>query len=303
MVYDCTIIGAGTAGLSAAVYMGRERAATVMIDPAFAGGQLGDAGLIEFYPGFPDGIEGSELSARLLEQATKNGVELMLSRALSIEKEGDFFRLRLENGDQVTAKTVIAATGSSPKKLGVPGEEKFLGKGVSYCAVCDGAFFKNKRVFVVGGGDAAIDEALFLTQFSKVTVVHRRDALRACRFLQERAFANEQLSFLWNSQIREIEGNEKVEKVIIERSGKTEEILADGIFVCIGRCPNSYIFGKLPGIVADGGCVMGNLQMKTGVDGLFVAGDLRAESARQIGAAVGDGVTAAMSVLEYLNNR
>ncbi|WP_413299832.1 thioredoxin-disulfide reductase [Bacillus sp. 1P10SD] len=302
MIYDCCIIGAGSAGLSSAIYTGRAQLSTILIDASLAGGQLGETELVENYPGFPEGIDGPELMARMLEQATKFGTEIDLGYVQGISKTNGIFQINKDDGSILEAKTVILATGSTHTKLGIPGEEEFSGRGVSYCATCDGAYFKDKELVVVGGGDAALDEGIFLTRYAKVTIVHRRGQLRASKILQERAFKNERINFIWNSEVQEIRGNNKVQSVLLIKEGKAEEIKTDGVFIYVGSKPNSQMVKNLPEILDENGYLITDIQMETPIKGLFAAGDLRVGSVRQAGSAVGDGITAAIEVQKRLEN-
>jgi thioredoxin reductase (NADPH) len=300
MIYDCAIIGAGSAGLSAAIYTGRAQLSTILIDANLAGGQLGETELVENYPGFPEGIDGPELMARMLEQATKFGTEIDLGYVQGISKTNGIFQLHKDDGSVIESKTVILATGSTHNKLGVPGEEEFSGRGVSYCATCDGAYFKDKELVVVGGGDAALDEGMFLTRYAKVTIIHRRDQLRASKILQDRASKNEKIDFIWNATVKEIRGTNNVESVLLNTNGKEEEVKTSGVFIYVGSKPNSQMVKDLPEILDEQGYVKTDITMETSIKGLFAAGDLRVNSVRQAGSAVGDGITAAIEVQKLL---
>ena len=301
--FDVVIIGGGVAGLSAALYTVRSKMKTLMLERFACGGQILNTAEIENYPGFPDGITGPELSQLLEEQVCKFGCNVVLDQAESLELGGDVKVIHGADGDY-TARTVILATGGEHRKLGVPGEEKFSGRGVSYCATCDGNFFANQNVVVVGGGDAAMDEGLYLTRMvNKVTVVHRRDQLRASRILQERAFDEPKMEFKWNRVVQEIAGNgQGVEKLVLRdvQSEKIEEFPTAGVFIYVGFDPNG---GFLRGAVdMDGGQVVTNIRMETSVPGVFACGDIRQYSDRQLGTAVGDGVTAALSAYRYVSS-
>ncbi len=240
MIFDVAIIGAGPAGLSAGLYAARAKLSTIIIEKMYPGGQAAMTYRIENYPGFSDGIGGAELAEAMKSQAERFGAKILNNGAVKIVKKDNIFNIILDNDDNVEAKTVILAAGASAKKLGVKGEIEFTGRGVSYCATCDGAFYANKTVAVVGGGDTAIEEALFLTRFaSKVYVIHRRNQLRATKILQERAFQNSKISFIWDSVVDEIRGKDTVNELVVKnvKTGELESISVDGIFVAIGQTP------------------------------------------------------------------
>lgn len=301
-IWDTIIVGAGPAGLTAGLYAGRARMETLILEAAMPGGQIATTGLIENYPGFPDGISGPDLVEVMEKQTRKFGAEIENATVQHLRKEGARFVVETNKGPRF-AKTVIAATGANPKKLGVPGEEEYAGRGVSYCAVCDGAFFKEKQVVVVGGGDSALDEGNFLTRFAKVVVVHRRDTLRAEKILQERAFANPKMSFIYDTVVESIQGDDVVRSVTLRnvKTGEKREFSTDGVFVYIGMHPNSdYLQGL--GILDDQGYADTDARMQTKIAGLYVVGDLRAESARQIVSSSGDGATAAIEAQRYIES-
>jgi len=293
--YEVIIIGGGPAGLSAGLYTSRARLSSLLIEQGLVGGQLVNAERVENYPGFPEGISGLELAQLMHQQATKYGLETLLAEATGIELKGGQKVVKTTENNFI-AKAVIIASGSERDKLGIPGEKEFTGKGVSYCATCDGAFFKEQPVAVVGGGDAAITEALHLTQFaSKVIVIHRRHQLRASRILQEKAFAEPKIEFLWNTIVEEIKGKDVVKRLslrdVITREKSTLDVA--GIFVSTGFKPNTaYLKETLPLDAA--GYITTNEKMETEIPGIFAAGDIRYNSARQAVTAAGDGVTAAL---------
>ncbi len=299
---DLIIVGGGPAGLTSAIYSARALIDTVVIEKMLPGGQPILTSFIENYPGFPEGISGPELAERLESQARRFGAKIITSQpveeVLQVDKG---FEIKTEEGS-FFSKAVIIATGTSPRKLNVPGEETFTGRGVSYCAVCDGAFYKDKVVAVVGGGDSAIVEAIYLTRFaSKVYVIHRRDQLRAEKILQERAFANSKITFIWNTVIQSIEGGKKVELLKLKNL-KTEEVSdlpVDGLFVYIGSIPNSSMVRNLVELDENGFIITDN-SMRTNIPGLFAAGDVRSNTFRQLATAVGDGAIAANSAEKYL---
>lgn len=299
---ELIIVGGGPAGLTSAIYSARALIDTVVIEKMLPGGQPILTSFIENYPGFPEGISGPELAERLESQARRFGAKIITSKPVEeVLRVDDGFEIKTEE-ESFFSKAVIIATGTSPRKLNVPGEDTFIGKGVSYCAVCDGAFYKDKVVAVVGGGDSAIVEAIYLTRFaSKVYVIHRRDQLRAEKILQERAFANSKITFIWNTVVQGIEGGKKVELLKL-KDVKTEEVSdlpIDGLFVYIGSIPNSSMVRNLVELDENGFIVTDN-SMRTNIPGLFAAGDVRSNTFRQLATAVGDGAIAANSAEKYL---
>ena len=303
---DVAIIGGGPTGLAAGLYAARAQRRAVVWERGVLGGQIAITGAVENYPGFPDGVEGPILALDMHRQAEQFGLETKYEGITGIarEPEGPQFLLETDS-DTFRAKAVIVAAGADPVKLGVPGEEAFTGKGVSYCATCDGAFFKNEIVAVVGGGDAAIEEAIFLTRYaSHVYVIHRRDVLRASKILQERAIASDQIEFIWNTVIEDISGAEDVDAVTLRdvNSEERRQLDVGGVFIFIGHHPSSELLGELAKL-DEGGHAFVNLWMETEQPGLYVAGDVRVDSARQLASAVGDGVTAAIRSEHYLQEQ
>ncbi len=300
-VWDLVIIGAGPAGLTCAIYAGRARLSTLVLDKAGAGGQVALNHLVENYPGFPDGIEGLKLAEEMGRQAERFGVEIKMGEATGLGVAARPFRVETAEGVRL-ARAVVIATGCAPQKLGVPGEQELYQRGVSYCATCDGPLYAGRRVVVVGGGNAAIGEALFLATFaSKVTVVHRREELRADRVLQERAFANQKIEFLWSRVVTAILGDEVVRGVRLRHvaTGEEGEAPADGVFVAVGTAPQTAFLP--PEIEREGvGFIITSLDRRTSVEGVFAAGDVRSGSYRQIAAAVGEGALAYRSARQYL---
>jgi thioredoxin reductase (NADPH) len=298
--YDIIIIGGGAAGFTAGLYAARDRYKTVVIERFAAGGQVLNCEHIENYPGFPDGVAGYSLGPTLQQQATNMGAEMKLAEVQSLRLDGDTKVLQTDDGELHT-KAVIIACGSSFTKLGIPGEEEFVGKGVSHCASCDGSFFMNEHVAVIGGGDAALDEGIHLTQYvSQVTVIHRRDQLRACALLQERARANEKLQFRWNTVVRAIEGDSGVQRLQLEdvKTGERAQLDVTGAFIFAGLTPNTeFLKDVVP--LNESGQVVTDLWMRTSVPGVFAAGDVRADSSRQLISAAGDGATAALAAIRY----
>ena len=305
MECDVVIIGGGPAGLSAGLYAARARRCAVMLEKNVIGGQIALTATIENYPGFPDGVNGFDLAESMLQQAEKYGLQTIYVSALSIERAGDHFLVKTSEGEFRT-KTVIAAGGAAYKKLGVPGEDRLIGRGVSFCATCDGALFRGKAMAVVGGGDTAMEEALFLTRFAtKVTLIHRRDKLRATPVLQERAFAEPKIDFMWNTVVVEILGDDMAVTGVRLRnlvSGEESEMAVAGVFIFIGQQPS---MDYLRGIAAmdDTGHVIVNEWMETNVPGLYAAGDVRHNAARQVVSSAGDGATAAIRADQYISEK
>lgn len=293
--YDVVISGGGPAGLTAGLYASRAKLNSLLIEKGLVGGQIVNAERVENYAGFPEGINGFELGQLMHQQATKYGLKTLIAEVTGIELQGEQKMIRTSEGDFI-AKAVIIASGSERQKLGVPGEEEFVGKGVSYCAICDAAFFREQPVAVVGGGDAAITEALHLAKFaSRVTVIHRRDQLRSGRILQEKAFAQPKIEFRWNSIVERIEGGDLVKRIRLRqvKAGEESALEVAGIFISIGLRPNTdYLKGILPLDVT--GHIITDERMETKIPGIFAAGDIRYNSARQAITAAGDGATAAI---------
>ncbi|MEH7252693.1 thioredoxin-disulfide reductase [Neobacillus niacini] len=300
-IYDVIIAGAGPAGMTAAVYTSRANLSTLMIERGMPGGQMANTEDVENYPGF-ESILGPDLSTKMFEHAKKFGAEYAYGDIKEIIDDGGI-KTVVAGSKQYKAYSVIISAGAEYKKVGVPGEKELSGRGVSYCAVCDGAFFKQKELFVIGGGDSAVEEGVYLTRFaSKVTIVHRRDELRAQKILQDRAFANEKIDFIWNHTIKSI--NDKDGKVgsvtlVSTQNGEEQELPADGVFIYIGMIPLSKPFVNL-GITNENGYIETNEQMETKVKGIFAAGDIREKTLRQIVTATGDGSIAAQSVQHYV---
>ncbi len=300
-IYDVAVIGAGPTGMTSAMYSGRSGLRTLLIERLIPGGQIATTSTVENYPGFPMGIEGPDLSELMMEHARRYGVETKSTEVYGLRQDGSAHVIITDDGE-LAARSLIITSGADHNRLGIPGELEYMGKGVSNCAVCDGAFFADDPVVVVGGGDAALDEGLFLTRYaSKVTVVHRRDQLRASRILQERALAHEKMEFIWDTVVDSIEGERVVDKVQL-RNVKTdakEALPAEGVFIYIGLSPNTdFLKGLLP--MDSGGHLVVNAMMETPVAGIFAAGDVRQKAARQVVSAAGDGVTAALSARSYL---
>ncbi len=300
-MYDVIVIGAGPAGMTAALYASRSNLSVVMIERGAPGGQMNNTAEVENYPGF-EMILGPELAEKMYEGATKFGAENAYGIVEEIRDCGDY--KEVVTGDKVyQGKTVIIATGCEHRKLGVAGEDDFAGRGVSYCAVCDGAFFRNRKLLVIGGGDSAVEEAIYLTQFaSEVVIVHRRDELRAQKIIQDRAFANEKISFLWDSVVEEIVGNEMVvtgAKIKNVKTGEKHEEAAGGIFIYVGLDPLTEAF-QSSGITNEEGWILTDDEMRTPIPGVFAVGDVREKNLRQITTAVGEGSIAGQEVFNYL---
>ena len=300
-IYDVIIIGAGPAGMTAAVYTSRANLSTLMIERGIPGGQMANTEEVENYPGF-DTILGPELSTKMFDHAKKFGAEYAYGDVAEIV-DGDEYKTIKAGSKEYKTRSIIITTGAEYKKMGVPGEKELGGRGVSYCAVCDGAFFKQKNLIVVGGGDSAVEEGVYLTRFAnKVTIVHRRDKLRAQKILQDRAFANEKIDVIWNHTVKQI--NEKDGKVgsatlVSTVDGSEQEFPTDGVFVYIGMDPLTKPFASL-GILNDHGYILTNEKMETAVKGIFAAGDVREKMLRQIVTATGDGSIAAQSAQHYV---
>ncbi|QQD86011.1 MULTISPECIES: thioredoxin-disulfide reductase [Jeotgalicoccus] len=299
-IYDVVIIGAGPAGMTAAVYASRAELKTVLLERGVPGGQMANTEEVENFPGFTM-ITGPELSSKMFEHAQQFGAEYKFGDIKSVELDGDIKILKTSSEDIYT-KSVVIATGAEYKTIGVPGEDLLRGRGVSYCAVCDGAFFKERELVVIGGGDSAVEEGVFLTKYaSKVTVVHRRDELRAQKILQDRAFKNEKMNFIWDTELQSINGEGKVQSVTLKNknTGEVYEHKADGVFIYIGMLPLTEPFKDL-GILNDNGYIETNEEMETKIPGIFAAGDVREKSLRQIVTATGDGSLAAQNAQHYL---
>jgi thioredoxin reductase (NADPH) len=295
------IVGGGPAGLSAGLYAARSRLHSLLVEKAMLGGQIVNAEIVENYPGFPEGISGAELVSLMERQALKHGLDTAIAEVQGLTLNGDEKVLATTEGEY-RARAIIIAGGSEHSKLGVPGEEELRGRGVSYCAMCDAAFFRDRVVGVVGGGNVALNDALFLTKFaSKVKVIHRRDQLRATRVLQERAFARQAIEFVWDTVVESIEGDGKVNQMRLRnvKTGETSSLDVDGVFIAVGVRPNtSYLRGLLE--LTREGAIEVNGQMETGIAGIFAAGDIRAGSPRQVVCAAGDGAVAAISAERFL---
>ncbi|MCH8920605.1 MAG: thioredoxin-disulfide reductase [Chloroflexi bacterium] len=300
--YEIVIIGGGPAGLAAGLYAARARRKTVLLEKGVIGGQISLTEIVENYPGVPS-INGFDLAQAMLKQAESCGMETQIVETTALERDGKMWLVRTAE-DEYLARAVIVTAGADYNKLGVPGEERLTGRGVSYCATCDAAFFKGQHVAVVGGGDAAMDEGLFTTRHvDKISVIHRRDRLRASAILQERAFANPKMEFVWNTVVTEILGEEAVTGVRLRNreTGEDSSLDVAAVFIFIGQHPNTdFLRGLVP--TDEGGHAVVNEWMETELPGLYVAGDARRNSARQVVSSAGDGATAAIAAEHYLSN-
>lgn len=297
---DVLVVGAGPGGLTAAQYASRANLKTVIVEQGAPGGELLNTADVENYPGFTK-ISGPELATKIYDSSMCFGAESVSGYVADIVCEGAY-KIVTVGDTTYRAKAVIIATGATHRELGLESEKRLTGKGVSYCAVCDGFFFRNRDVVVVGGGDSAVEEGTFLTQFvNKVTLIHRRDQLRAQQILQDRLFANEKVEVIWNSEVKEIKGDQSVSSVLIENTetGEQSEIPAEGVFIYVGMVPNSQMVAQL-GVTNEEGWIVTNERMETTVPGLFAVGDVRLKHLRQIATAVGDGSIAGQAAYEYL---
>jgi thioredoxin reductase (NADPH) len=301
-IYDVIIAGAGPAGMTAAVYTSRANMSTLMIERGIPGGQMANTEEIENYPGY-ESILGPDLSNKMFEHAKKFGAEYQYGDIKEII-DGDPYKVVKVGDKEFKAKSVIITTGAEHRELGVPGEKELSGRGVSYCAVCDGAFFRGKELVVIGGGDSAVEEGTFLTRFAtKVTIIHRRNELRAQKILQKRAMENEKVEFMWNTSVKEIRGEGVVKSVLLKNTetGEEKEFKADGTFIYVGMDPLSSCVRNL-GITNEAGYIETDERMATRIPGIFAAGDVREKTLRQVVTATGDGADAALSAQHYVEN-
>ncbi|WP_119327393.1 thioredoxin-disulfide reductase [Companilactobacillus musae] len=299
--YDVVVIGAGPGGLTAALYASRANLSVMILDRGIYGGQMNNTAAIENYPGF-DSILGPDLSEKMYKSSTQFGADFGYGAVDSVEDKGDVKIIHTDDGDYET-KALIIATGSQYKKIGVPGEEELSGRGVSYCAVCDGAFFKGQDVAVIGGGDSAVEEGIYLTQLAKsVTIIHRRDQLRAQQILQDRAFKNDKIKFVWNADVKEITSeDDKVSGVryVDKETGSEHVVPAKGAFIYVGIKPMTTPFKGL-GVLDEDGWINTNEHMETKIPGIFAVGDVRKKDLRQIATAVGEGGIAGQQAYNYI---
>ncbi|HKP28984.1 MAG TPA: thioredoxin-disulfide reductase [Gemmatimonadales bacterium] len=305
--FDLIIIGAGPAGLCAALYAGRGMLKAVVLERGIPGGELLNTEKVEDYPGFLS-ILGRDLAEKMTEHAQAFGADIRMENVEAVRRESDgTFRVETSSGNLFAAPAVIITAGGTPNKLNIPGELEYAGRGVSYCAVCDGAFFKNEVIAVVGGGDAAVEEADYLTRYaSKVYVIHRRDAFRASKLLQERLFANPKIEVIWNTTVTEIKGDASGTKELLLHNtvdGAASTLPATGVFIFVGFTPNSGLIKEHFAHDASGYIITDDRMMVTSIPGLFAAGDLRVQLTRQVTTAVGDATTAAIAVEKYLAER
>jgi len=300
-VYDVAILGGGPSGLAAGVYAARSNLEVVIVERGLPGGQMQNTLEVENYPGFVE-IIGPELSEKMHQHAMHFGVEWKQAEVKQLDMDGDVKTVYLSSGETIESRTIIIATGAQPRYLHVPGEKELSGRGVSYCATCDGAFFRNKKLAVIGGGDSAAEESVFLTKFaSSVTIIHRRDEMRAQPILQDRAFKNEKIDFIWDSEVLEILGDAQVTGLRL-RNRKTDDestFDCDGVFIYVGFLPNSgYLDGS--SLLDSEGYVMTDRDLATEIPGIFAAGDVRDTNLRQIITATSDGAVSAMSAYHYI---
>ena len=303
-LYDIIIIGGGPAGLTAGLYASRARLNTLLLEKIALGGQVNKSERIENYPGFENSISGYQLIQNLEKQAKGFGLQVETGTVTEISTVNNHTKTVKVNDRELPCKAIIISTGSEPNKLGVEGEDNLLGRGVSYCATCDGAFFRDKEVATVGGGDAAVEEALFLSKLvEKVYLIHRRDQLRAIKILQERALSNENISIIWDTVVEKIEGKQGVESLALKnvKENSTSSLKVDGVFIYVGLKPNTqWLKNILP--LTEQGFIETNDNMETSLTGVFAAGDVRNKLLRQIATAVGDGSTAAFAAEKYINS-
>lgn len=302
-IYQLLIIGGGPGGLTAGLYAARARLDSMLIEKGASGGQILVTDWIENYPGFPEGLSGFDLAEKMAAQAAHFGLKTLSAEVTSMDLKGAVKKITLDNGTVLKSHAVILAPGARPNKLGVPGEIEMIGKGVSYCATCDGPFYRNMEIAVVGGGETAVQEAVYLTKFAKkVTVIHRRNELRASKIIQERALKNEKIEFLLESQVVAIEGEKEVEALRVRHNDGSEKIVPfQGVFILIGIFPNHESL-PLDQLDNENGFLITDCNMATNIPGVTAVGDIRARSIRQVISAAGDGAVALKTVEHYLDN-
>ncbi|MBR3654948.1 MAG: thioredoxin-disulfide reductase [Elusimicrobia bacterium] len=303
MIYDVIIVGGGPSGMSAAIYASRARLKTLLIEKAGCGGQIAITDHLENYPGFEEGINGFELAMKMEKQARTFGCEIVYGEASAVETEDAIKKVVLSDNKEYFTKTVIIASGANFKKLAVGGEQEFIGKGVSYCATCDGPFFRNKEIAVVGGGDSALQEALYLTKFAaKVNLIHRRDQFRAAKILQEKVFAEPKINIIFDSVVEKISGNLTVEEITLKnvKNNISSQLAVNGIFVFVGWLPNTNFLNNTAIKLNEAGYIVTDDNMNTSVQGIFACGDVRQKLLRQVVTAAGDGAIAAISAQHFI---
>ena len=301
--YDLLVVGSGPAGLTAAIYAAREGIETLVIEKSGVGEQAGITERIENYPGFPEGVAGEDLANRFHEQANRFGVEILSAQGISqVGVDNDYRYVRTESGEEYCSKAILLATGSEYRRLGVPGEEDFIGAGVHFCATCDGPFYKGKELVVVGGGNSGVEEGIFLTKFAtKVTILEITDSLKASRILQDKVLSLPQIEIMLNTSALEFRGDSRLRSVVIKnvKTGETQEMQPGAVFVFIGLTPNNDSFKEIVEL-DKWGFVATKDNLETSVEGIFAAGDVRAKSTKQVASAVGEGATAALVIRQYL---
>ncbi len=303
--HELIIVGGGPGGLTAGLYASRAMLDVVMLEKGAAGGQVLNTDWIDNYPGFPDGISGFDLADKMTKQAERFGLQIKLAPVTAMDLQAEVKKLTLEDGSTITSKAVIISTGARPNHIGIPGEAEFAGKGVSYCATCDAPFYRGRTVAVVGGGNTAVQEAVYLTKFAdKVYVIHRRDELRATKIVQEKAFANDKIEFVWDSVPVEVNGDQSGVTGLDVKNVKTQEarhLDTDGVFVLIGIRPNKEML-PLGQLDNDNGFLVCDREMRTSVPGVFAAGDIVSKDVLQVASAVGEGCVACLAAEHYLNS-
>ncbi len=303
MIYDVIIVGGGPSGMSAAIYASRARLKTLLIEKAGCGGQIAITDHLENYPGFEEGINGFELAMKMEKQARTFGCEIVYGEVSFIETDDAIKKVILSDKKEYFTKTIIIASGANFRKLGVEGEQEFIGKGVSYCATCDGPFFRNKEIAVVGGGDSALQEALYLTKFAtKVNLIHRRDQFRAAKILQEKVFAEPKINIIFDSVVEKISGNLSVEQVILKnvKNNISSPLNVNGVFVFVGWLPNTKFLENTKIKLNEAGYIVTDDNMNTSIEGIFACGDVRQKILRQVVTAAGDGAIAAISAQHFI---
>jgi len=301
--HDIVIIGGGPAGLTAGLYAARSRLDVLLLEKLMPGGQAVTTSLVENYPGFEEGISGPDLMTRMDQQARKFGLDVEIAQVERVALDGGRKRIFADD-KEYSVRALIVASGAQPRLLGVPGEKELKGRGVSYCATCDGAFFREKRVAVVGGGDSAVEEAIYLTKFAdKVFIIHRRDQLRAAKLVQERALQHDKIEVLWDTIVTQINGEQLVQSMNIKnvKTGQKDQLDVAGVFMYVGVTPNSDFF-NFPIDRDAGGFLITDQNMQTSVEGVYAAGDVRSKTLRQIVNATGEGAMAAFSAEKFLEN-